>query len=237
MSGMLPAAGAPNGSGADGAALPDADGERGNGSAPGTDQLGDMPEVQSIPRPDNIHSECEPELHFPIMHGPARPGLPQQHEGPKLPHGGHESRPVVTGSSGRVLSAACSCKRSYRAADGSATPGASCVQAVELCRMLAELEGVRDAVPSSRLQSAASSPSIQVRPEGLILRVYGICCSRVAMQPRVVLALGREPHATARNLRCSWQARFPRNHEALKGRLGGPVCRCCWQWSLPSPQT
>ena len=39
---------------------------------------------------------------------------------------------------------------------------ASCVQAVELCRMLAELEGVHDALPSSRLRSAASSPSIQV---------------------------------------------------------------------------
>ena len=43
------------------------------------------------------------------------------------------------------------------------THGASCMQAVELCRMLAELEGVEDAVPSSRLQSAASSPSIQVQ--------------------------------------------------------------------------
>jgi hypothetical protein len=37
------------------------------------------------------------------------------------------------------------------------------MQAAELCRLLAELEGVEDAAPSARLQSAASSPSIQVR--------------------------------------------------------------------------
>jgi hypothetical protein len=36
------------------------------------------------------------------------------------------------------------------------------MQAVELCRLLAEREGVYSAVPSSRLRSAASSPSIQV---------------------------------------------------------------------------
>jgi hypothetical protein len=76
------------------------------------------------------------------------------------------------------------------------------MQAVELCRLLAELDGVKDAVPSSRLQSAASSPSIQVhrpryrcmrdewtdRVHRLVGEGFRGSCSRVAMQLRAALA-------------------------------------------------
>jgi hypothetical protein len=61
MSGMLPSAGAPDGSGAEGAALPDAGGEGGKGSARGTDpqaQLADMPEVHCSSAPGSSCSGC-----------------------------------------------------------------------------------------------------------------------------------------------------------------------------------
>jgi hypothetical protein len=72
----------------------------------------------------------------------------------------------------------------------------SCMQAVELCRLLAELEGVEDAVPSARLQSAASSPSIQVhRPR--------YRCMGDGWTDRVVGLVGEDLGEAVAGLRCS----------------------------------